>query len=654
MKRCIIYVRVSTKEQAEGYSLDTQRDACMRFADEHGWTVVGEFRDAGQSARTADRPDFQRLLGALEKVKPDILLAHKLDRVFRNLEDYAPIRGQLRQRGIRMATVCENFDESPSGRLSEGLHALLAEHYSDNLSQEVATKMYRKVQAGGWACLAPVGYRNVRPRGSRRGTSHLAPDPEQAPHVKTAFKLYATGGWPLSSLDDELYRRGLRNKNGTRLARSKIAKMLKDPVYIGMTRWHDEIHPGIHEPLVSKAIFDKVQEVIKLHNTAGERRRKHTHYLRGAVRCGSCGARLCTMTAKGRFEYFFCLGNHNGRTQCPEPYTPAPDLERQIEALYQQIAIQPEVRTRILEGLDEDMDTYRQRRAREVATWTKRANAARRERDKLWTAYCRDKVSEAFFEEKQAKIEAELSEAEAALGREETPYDDAKELLDLGFRLIDHAPSYPEASAMDRKRWNTAFFKAIYVVDREISGFEYEEPFESLLCNGSISDSLVDLPGMEPVRGRHALRPPGRLPPPARRGPRGRHLPRLHRTDVRPPHRVHPVRRVVEVVEAHRKRTGMDARRRITIRWSRTSRSVTTSRRHTMRGDRPQLRRTATVVGWSGPKVCSTMASEADAYRSASTSHPRARSSVARLCIVTTDSGCPRPRTFSFKSSERR
>lgn len=95
-------------------------------------------------------------------------------------------------------------------------------------------------------------------------------------------------------------------------------------------------------------------QVIAEHNTAGVRRRRHTHHLRGTVFCGSCGARLSTLTAKGRFEYFYCLGSHNRRTNCEEPYTPARSLERQVEQLYKQITLPEDLRRQISADLERD------------------------------------------------------------------------------------------------------------------------------------------------------------------------------------------------------------------------------------------------------------------------------------------------------------
>ncbi|MBI2324565.1 MAG: recombinase family protein, partial [Chloroflexi bacterium] len=106
-------------------------------------------------------------------------------------------------------------------------------------------------------------------------------DPVMAPLVRDAFELYATGEWPLHRLQQEMSRRGLRTRNGLSLSRANIARLLKNKAYVGVVRWGEVEHPGIHEPLVSSALFEKVQGVLALHNKSAPRVTKHEHYLRG-------------------------------------------------------------------------------------------------------------------------------------------------------------------------------------------------------------------------------------------------------------------------------------------------------------------------------------------------------------------------------------
>lgn len=286
MIRAVAYLRVSTKEQAdEGYSIAAQREACTRFITDRGWMLADEFCDQGESARTADRPQFQAMLNRLVEDKSiKGVVVHKLDRLARNLEDHVTLRAQLRTMGVQVCSVSESLEESASGKLVEGILAAIAEFYSANLSQEIKKGMAEKARQGRWPTQAPIGYRNVRMEGvGRRGEAIIVPDEEQAPLVRQAFELYATGEWPLNRLYEEMTKRGLRNRMGKPLSRSKLATLLHNRIYIGRVVWNGEDHDGVHEPLVSEELFERVQEFFRLHDLAGVRQRRQSHYLRGTL-----------------------------------------------------------------------------------------------------------------------------------------------------------------------------------------------------------------------------------------------------------------------------------------------------------------------------------------------------------------------------------
>jgi DNA invertase Pin-like site-specific DNA recombinase len=164
----VLYLRVSTKEQAErggeaeGFSIPAQREACSRKADQLGATVVAEFIDAGESARSADRPRLQELLRFVAEQGADFVIVHKVDRLARNRYDDAVITAQLQAGGAQLVSVTENIDQTPSGLLLHGIISSIAEFYSRNLANEVIKGTQQKVSAGGTPHVAPIGYRNSR------------------------------------------------------------------------------------------------------------------------------------------------------------------------------------------------------------------------------------------------------------------------------------------------------------------------------------------------------------------------------------------------------------------------------------------------------------------------------------------------------------
>ena len=147
---------------SEGYSLPIQRAKAYDKARDLGANVVEEFVEAGKSAKTADRGELQRMLAYIEEHPVDYVIVYKVDRLIRNRMDDFVITMAMEQAGVQLASCIEHIDNTAAGRFSHGLMALIANWYSDNLSEEIKNKGLAKVQAGGTVGKAPIGYLNVR------------------------------------------------------------------------------------------------------------------------------------------------------------------------------------------------------------------------------------------------------------------------------------------------------------------------------------------------------------------------------------------------------------------------------------------------------------------------------------------------------------
>ena len=499
--KAVIYLRVSTKEQAEeGYSIPAQAKACRRFLADQGWDLADEYVDRGESARSADRPQLQAMLARLAEDRTiEALVVHKLDRLARNLEDHAAVRAALRKAGVQLHSVTETLEDSASGKLVEGILASIAEFYSANLGQEIRKGMDQKAAQGGWPVRAPFGYRNVRLDGRGRGGEAVIEPDAQAPIVAWAFERYSTGELSLAVLAEALAEKGLRNQLGNPPGTSTVHRMLRNPVYAGVVRWRGVDREGTHQPLVSGELFDKVQSVLDAHSTGGERSWKHDHHLKGTLLCAECGSRLYFTLIKGRFGYFRCIGRNTRRTRCSQGrYVRASELEREIEALYEGVRVPAALRRRLEQVLRVEVAEKERHRAEVAEFLSRRLRQLATEREKLLRAYYADAIDVAILKREQVRINAEVADAESQLTTDGEKLAQAKQIIDLALDLAtDCAVSYRKARPEVRKMWNRAFFDTIRVGDGAIADFTYEEPFASLL--GSHKGSMVVPTGFEPV-----------------------------------------------------------------------------------------------------------------------------------------------------------
>lgn len=302
MKTVFGYVRVSTAKQGEhGVSLQEQRDAIQRHIDRNGLQVVEWFEEL-QTAAKRGRPVFNQMLTLLRQGKAGGVVIHKIDRSARNLKDWADL-GELIDRGIDVHFANESLDlHSRGGRLSADIQAVVAADYIRNLREETRKGFYGRIKQGLYPLPCPLGYLD-RGKGQPK-----EPDPAKAPLVHRAFALYATGKFTLVTLGEELHRLGLRNKRGGSLTRTGLSALLNNPFYIGLIRLKrtGETFPGVHEPLVSKSLFDRVRAILT--GKTPVRTQTHDFFFRRLLSCQHCGYTLTGERQKGH-TYYRCHTN---------------------------------------------------------------------------------------------------------------------------------------------------------------------------------------------------------------------------------------------------------------------------------------------------------------------------------------------------------
>ncbi len=262
-KRAVIYVRVSTMEQAdEGNSLITQEKACREYANKAGFVIPedGVFIERGESAKTADRTQLQKMLGFCAQKKSAIsaVIVYKIDRLSRNTDDYSQLRILLKRYGVEIKSTTEFFENNPAGRFMENTMANIAQFDNDVRAERCSNGMLEAVRSGRYVWAAPVGYANVRV-GDK---ATIAPS-EMSPLVKRAFELVAAATYPTDEVWRMMRKEGLLKKNGEPVAKSYFYKMLRNELYTGWIEKFGEHHKGTFEPIVGDDLFAQAQRVLK-------------------------------------------------------------------------------------------------------------------------------------------------------------------------------------------------------------------------------------------------------------------------------------------------------------------------------------------------------------------------------------------------------
>ena len=493
----VIYARVSTKEQAErdgdpeGYSIPAQREACTRKARAMGAVILEEFVDRGESAKTADRPELQRMLDYLAANQVNYVIVHKIDRLARNRADDVAINLAIEHAGVQLVSVTENIDETPSGILLHGIMSSIAEFYSRNLANEVMKGTMQKVKSGGTPMRAPTGYLNVRSVVNGREFRGIEIDPERGPLMKWAFEAYASERWTIRTLTDELCARGLTSVAGPStpsmpLAMSNIQRLLRNPYYMGIVRYKGVLYEGRHEALVSPETWQRVQELLGARNIAGEKQREHPHYLKGSVYCGSCGSRLVVSHAKNRhgtiYPYFICLGRQQKRTSCLQQAVRIDQVEEVVADTYAKIRLTAEQADSVRDVILGEITKLSELTNSEKGRLHWRVKTLAKEQQKLLDAHYADAIPLDLLKKEQSRITSEMVSAKARLTKIDCSYTDAEDNLTKALELArDCESAYRQASDKIRRQFNQVFFRRLLIDDNYDVNGELEEPFETLL-----------------------------------------------------------------------------------------------------------------------------------------------------------------------------
>ncbi|MCK6648205.1 MAG: recombinase family protein, partial [Bacteroidia bacterium] len=301
MKRAIVYIRVSTDEQADkGYSLRHQEEYLRKYCEMNSIQLVEVVKE-DYSAKTFMRPAFNDLLMRLKtrKLRAEYLIFTKWDRFSRNAPDAYAMISTLKKIGTEPQAVEQPLDLSiPENKIMLAFYLSAPEVENDRRALNTLVGMRRARKEGRWISTAPKGYDN---KTDENGKKTIVPN-EFAPILRWAFETLATGRYGVEEVRKMCVEKGYDFK------KTQFYDWFRNPAYCGrivIPAYKNEeaqIIKGNYEPLISEALYDKVQAVL-------EGRRFKTIYkicvkdelpLRGLLNCPQCGRKLCGSGSTGR------------------------------------------------------------------------------------------------------------------------------------------------------------------------------------------------------------------------------------------------------------------------------------------------------------------------------------------------------------------
>ena len=337
-----LYARVSSDRQDVDLSVSAQLRALKDYAKANGYSVAREYVDEAESGRVADRPQFREMIeeGSQPKAPFEVILVWKFSRFTRKREHAVAFKSMLRRKGIRVVSITEHADDSPTGKLMEAIIESVDEFYSENLAEDVVRGMREAASRGFFlGSKAPFGYKRVKVSDGVKERPTLEVDPAAAPVVKELFQSSLRGNG-LMEICKTLNDRGVTNR-GKRWYKGGLHYLLNNEAYTGTAVWgrttkgekaQDPVRvEGAWPALVSREMFDAVQEAMRDRAPKAQRpgRVGSRFLLSGLLKCGVCGRPYSGQGAKsGQFAYYIC-GTlfREGAGTCSARYLNAPRVE---------------------------------------------------------------------------------------------------------------------------------------------------------------------------------------------------------------------------------------------------------------------------------------------------------------------------------------
>ena len=478
MQQVAAYIRVSTEEQArDGASMDSQREILEDYARGHQLSIVGSFSDVCSAWRSGVRPGFDDLLAFLS-ANPDVtgVLVYKLDRLWRNPGDYASLEALD---NVTLISVTEGLPEGSSGRFMRTMYMAAATLSSDQTSERVRDSALHKVQGGGWPGPAPTGYVN------NTTAKTIEPDPIMGPIVTRVFETYASEIISLSELVKRARELGLRTRYGGALGKGALHHLITNPFYRGTMPWCGKLYPGNHEPLVTEALFGRVQE--RLQGRATPRGQTRRFPFRGLLTCEYCGCQLTAEIKKAKYVYYHCT---QSRGKCEQPWHRQEALAEQLRSVVEGAWISREIVNELLRQLqDEGEERKRMRRVRVLQLKSEEQRLIN-QRQNVYLDKTEGRIEESFWSGLDERLGESLAAVQGEIERlsstREPDVDNTRRTLEL----LERGPELYSLESPEDKARHIRWLASNCLVSAENVVPTYRAPFAAVAMGKETGDWL--------------------------------------------------------------------------------------------------------------------------------------------------------------------
>ncbi len=507
-----LYARVSSDRQDVDLSVAAQMRALRDYASKNGYMVAREYVDEAESGRIADRPEFRKMIDAASQTNAPFreILVWKFSRFTRKREHAVAFKSMLRRKGVRVVSITEQADDTPTGKLLEGIIESVDEFYSENLAQEVTRGMREAASRGFWvASRTPYGYNRVMVQDGAKKRPILEPDPDASDVVKRIFDM-AEAGTGMLQISKTLNGEGIASPAGKRWSKNTVHCILRNEVYTGTLVWgvagkskDDPVRvEKAFAAIVSKTKFRRVMRLMQTRapKVVHPRRVGSTYLLSGLVKCKACNRALSGQDAKsGQFSYYVCQSiMKHGKDACETPRLNARRFEEMVVGKIRTNVLTDGNIRALVKVVDEQMDGVAAEQRERLETIEDELEEVKRKLGRIWhfietaddidMADASARIRE--HRDRQERLEDLARDARAILSQRRAALDDVDTIAAYAQDMREFLKT---SELTERRGFIETFVKEIVVVPgNALMRYTIPMPEDSRISGGNAEDMALN------------------------------------------------------------------------------------------------------------------------------------------------------------------
>lgn len=394
----LAYGRKSTQDDShQAQSIETQERILKDYVKQNNLEVVEYIYESRSAKDDGNRPQFNQMLKRFEKGEADGLLVCHIDRISRNWIEAGSVSKLFDLGIIKEIRTPSKIYNSVTDLFMMGIEMASASYYSRNLSLRVREGNATKIARGEYTSTTPLGYIYNKDH-------KIIPDPKNKNFIVKAFKLYASEEYSLKQISELLYSEGFRTRKANKKVHiSVIHRILTCTLFMGVITRNGKTYQGSFKPIVSKTLFEKVQQVM---TGVHPKYRKHKFLFSRYMNCEECGCRMTATVKKDKYIYYYCT---NGKRNCSQhqTYLNEKQVNEAMKDIFVKITIDPEIANLSLDLYANELRKNNQDKLGVSQTITTQLDGLKSKSKRLFDLYLNQEITKVDYEERKIEIEDE-------------------------------------------------------------------------------------------------------------------------------------------------------------------------------------------------------------------------------------------------------